>query len=485
MDKNTAASPASVAQTISLLTEISRLDTLHRDLYFRRAHELMESILSPSAYARMKEGLASIEWLEKQLRSAIERGDWSRSLELTARIRGIQGGAAASAEWMKYAEALYDGAADIPIDPFSPGFHVFAGCSAQKLQEWQDRAISILSTLRRADDSKTDYYARRHSDFEALSIAVAADLPEQNAAKANTGQLQREVLEALDQGNLSQLDQVVIKLMEKSVAKKAEQESKAEPESTEVKPAEIAELGDDLRYSFSEATLDAASRLGLAPVRTESRRHLAYLIPYSWQPSFLRDEIRLRSKEQVARLTYPSGTADQMKETIEFYLLNPLITSGGTRYLVPLVVEDLLIEDFTEPEPKQEMGWSELLSALGLESRWGLSRIDIENVLLQRGPRILEEELKLDPEAFRLVVIPPDIFTHFAPERGWGQKEMWNHFDGYRVREGGKLWALAGGDKRFGGPYDLVSFNPAFTRDTLLTRFAVVQRKRMKTWHRK
>jgi hypothetical protein len=479
MDKNTAAKPASAAQTISLLLEISRLDTLYGDLYFQRAHQLIEPLLSRSAYARLKHGLTSIVLVERQLHAAVERGEWSRARELTERIRGIQGAAAASAEWMKYAEALYDGASDIPIDPFSPGFHVFAGCSAQKLQEWRDRAISILLTLRRTDDLKKDFYARRESDFEALSIAAPANLPEENAAKANTGQLKLEALEALDKSNLSELDEVVIKLMEKSVAKKVDQES------TEVKPAETAELGDDLRYSFSEATLAAASRLGLAPVRTESRRHLAYLIPYSWQPSFLRDEIRLRSKEQVARLTYPSGIADQMKETIEFYLLNPLITSGGTRYLVPLVGEDLLIEDFTEPEPKQEMPMSELLRALGLESRWGLSRIDIENVLLQHGPRILEEELKLDPEAFRLVAIPPDIFMHFGPERGWGQKEMWNHFDGYRVREGGKLWALAGGDKRFGGPHDLVSFNPAFTRDTLLTRFAVVQRMRMKTWHRK
>jgi hypothetical protein len=479
MNKNTAAQPASAAQTISLLLEISRLDTLYRDLYFQRVHQLIEPLLSQSAYARTKQGLTSIVVVERQLRAAVERGEWSRARELTERIRGIQSAAAASAEWMKYAEALYDGAADIPIDPFSPGFHVFAGCSIEKLEEWQDRAIAILSTLRRTDDLNKDFYARRESDFEALSIAAPKDLPKENAAKANTGPLKLEALEALDKGNLSQLDQVVIKLMEKPAAKKAEQES------TKVEPAEPVELGDDLRYSFSEATLAAASRLGLAPLRTESRRHLAYLIPYSWQPSFLRDEIKLRSKEQVARLTYPSGTADQMKEAIEFYLLNPFITSGGTRYLVPLVVEDLLIEDFTEPEPKQEMPLSELLRALGIESRWGLSRIDIENVLLQHGPRILEEELKLDPEAFRLVVIPPDIFAHFGPERGWGQKQMWNHFEGYRVRENGNLWALAGGDKRFGGPHDLVSFNPAFTRDTLLTRFAVVQRKRMKTWHRK
>ena len=54
MDKHTATRPASVAQTISLLMEISRLDTLHRDLYFRRAHELMEPMLSQGLKARAR-----------------------------------------------------------------------------------------------------------------------------------------------------------------------------------------------------------------------------------------------------------------------------------------------------------------------------------------------------------------------------------------------------------------------------------------------
>src|SRR5262245_27429544 len=177
MGKNTEAMPANTARTRSLLMESSRLDTLYRDLYLRRAHDLMEPMLSQSAYARIKEGLASINWLEKQLRSAIAQGDWSRSREFTERIRRIQQSASANSEWMKYGQALYDGAADIPIDQFSPGLHVFAGGSAQKLQEWQKRATEILSTLKRIDDSKKDFYARRESDFEALSIK--ADQPEQ------------------------------------------------------------------------------------------------------------------------------------------------------------------------------------------------------------------------------------------------------------------------------------------------------------------
>ena len=161
------------------------------------------------------------------------------------------------------------------------------------------------------------------------------------------------------------------------------------------------------------------------------------------------------------------------------------MNSGGARYQVCLVVEDLLLEDFPEPESKAELARTGLLSALGLESRRGLSRIDIENALLQNGSKILRETLELDPEAFRLVAIPPDIYTHLGPERGWGQKEMWTHFDGYWIREGGKLQVLAGGDKRFGGTHDVVSFSPTYASETILARFAVVQRKRMMTWHQR
>src|SRR5262249_24390356 len=150
-----------------------------------------------------------------------------------------------------------------------------------------------------------------------------------------------------------------------------------------------------------------------------------------------------------------ADTGDHVRDAIEFYVLNPFVTSGGTRYQPCLVVEDLLLEDFQEPERRQEMPVSPLLSELGLESSRNLSRIAIETALVQNGSRILEE-LALDPEAFRPVAIPPDIYTHLGPERGWGQQEIWTHFDGYQVREGGKLQALAGGDIRFGGTHDVV-----------------------------
>jgi hypothetical protein len=46
----------------------------------------------------------------------------------------------------------------------------------------------------------------------------------------------------------------------------------------------------------------------------------------------------------------------------------------------------------------------------------------------------------------------------------------------------GRLRALAGGDVRFGGLYDLMSHNRDYESDRLVARFAVVRRERMVAW---
>lgn len=63
-------------------------------------------------------------------------------------------------------------------------------------------------------------HSRRESDSEAISIAAPAHQPKQKKAKATPAQLQRVALEALEAGNLSELDQVVMKLMEKPAEQK-------------------------------------------------------------------------------------------------------------------------------------------------------------------------------------------------------------------------------------------------------------------------
>jgi hypothetical protein len=120
------------------------------------------------------------------------------------------------------------------------------------------------------------------------------------------------------------------------------------------------------------------------------------------------------------------------------------------------------------------------VKSLGLPGRRGVPRIAIEQALLTYGARILEKDLGLDPRVFRLVCVPSDVHMRLAEAEGWGQQQgrqsLWTHFDGYLIMADGRLRALAGGDVRFGGRYDLVGVGRDYDADRLLARFAVVQR---------
>ena len=476
MSKAVTASTQDTLQTVSRLNEMGTLDTLFRDLYLQRARELLTTVLTRTSYEDLKAKTAELPWAEQQLRAAVERGEWEKSTRLSERVKSLRTKVSSAGHSMKLGETVFE-RTPVSIDPFATGLGVFTGLSSEAQTQARSEAIKLLDSLKRADPKKAEFYTRRRADFNSLSIATTATVEEEKRPTQDPAQLKQAALGALESGDLSRLDKVIEKLMKQGETKKS-----SSPSAT-VELAEAKELGDDLTFEFSQQTLAAARELGLSPARTKSRRHLAYLIPHGWQPSFRKDDVKQWSKDQISRLTFPTGPSDRMRDAIEFYLLNPFITSAGTRYIVNLVAEDLLLEDFPDPEGKEEPS-SQLLSKLGLQSRWGVSRLEIEDALLEHGLEVLEA-LHLDPEVFRVVAIPPDVFTHLAPEFGWGEKEIWTHYDGYRVLEGGNLQALAGGDKRFGGTHDVVSFGLGYANSRIFARFAVVQRRRMMDWHRR
>src|SRR5262249_23267934 len=99
-----------------------------------------------------------------------------------------------------------------------------------------------------------------------------------------------------------------------------------------------------------------------------------------------------------------------------------------------------------------------------------------------RGPRVLHEVLHLDPAAFRVVCIPPDVHLRLGEVEGWGRHPLWTHFDGYLVLADGRKRALAGGHAKFGGLYNLMGLSRDYDSDRVMTRFAVARRDRMVVW---
>jgi hypothetical protein len=242
-----------------------------------------------------------------------------------------------------------------------------------------------------------------------------------------------------------------------------------------------AEPGHELEpVDYSPETLDRARHLGLAPRHLEPRMELASLRRFAWTPSSLEG-----GNSPAAEVLLPSGSPEGLQEGLAVFTIHPLVNSGGARYLPSLVAEDVLVEDFADPAEGQTPAASELVKSLALPVRRGLPRIAIEQALLMHGARILEQELRLDPRVFRLVCIPPDIYVRVGEAEGWGRQPFWTHMDGYLIRtvQGQlRLQALAGGDVRYGGLYDLLGVGRDYDSDRLLARFAVVQRARMVAW---
>jgi hypothetical protein len=76
------------------------------------------------------------------------------------------------------------------------------------------------------------------------------------------------------------------------------------------------------------------------------------------------------------------------------------------------------------------------------------------------------------------------IQTASSARRSWGQTDTHpsEGFDGYPVMADGRPRALAGGDVRFDGLYDVLGLSRDYDAESLMARFEVVRRERMEAW---
>jgi hypothetical protein len=241
----------------------------------------------------------------------------------------------------------------------------------------------------------------------------------------------------------------------------------------------------DLAAPFPAQATERARELGLVEARTTPYAEFAKVReviythvdqPVPSNPDMEREGV-LRARA-MAEKELPTGLDTEESRVLAGQFIQQIfINSGGVRYLSPPGAETVLLEDFAENESADAP--SKLLTALKLSKRSGLSRTEIESALTRFGSDILANTLGLDPAEYRLICIPYDVYVRAGRDGRFGKWHHWTHFDGYQVMAGNRLRALAGGDGRFGGLYDLVSISPSDARDGVYARFAVVRRARM------
>ena len=443
------AKDANAAKAVGLLIEAANADTVCRDLYLRRARQLLSASLDEAAYRAVGSSEKEIEDLMRRSRSAVAQRDWSQAAELSGQADGLRQRLAVMGKLAAIGKDVYD-AATVAFDPFSPGKHLGPQSEA-KQPAVRKQLMDTFASLGKLDPSLAAAYDKRRSYFASLELGGATSAS-QKTPQRNRAQLEQLAVEAAEKGDVAALQRLSKELRDWKETGTATVSTSASVVMTRY------ECPVDLAVPFAPDVITRARELGLAEAHTAPIAEIAAtreaIYAHVWQPSPSNPDMEregvLRAQAQ-AEINLPEQTlTEDLKVLFGQFVQQIFINSGGARYLPPLSGERTLIEDFAEEEAAADAP-SQLLAALGLPKRKALARVDIEAALVRSGDQILEDRLALDPLEFRLVCIPYDLYQRFGRNRGFGKWPHWTHFDGYQVMGGNRLRALVGGDGRFAG----------------------------------
>lgn len=470
------AEGANTLKIVGLLVDVAKGDTVYRDIHLRRARELLSSTFDEANYRAIGSSEKEIDDLMSRSRRAVLHREWAQAAELSARIESMRQRQASTRSLVALGKDVYD-ADPVVFDPFSPGKHL--GAQAQAGQaELRSQLTDALASLAKLDSAASAFYEKRRSYFAALELK--SEVVAQKGPQRDRAQVERQAMDAAERGDTAALQRHAKELHEWK-------ESGPVAAATVSAPMVLRryECPVDLSAPFSPQVIERARELGLVEAHTAPMSELAKVReaiythvdqPVPSDPHMEREGV-LRSRALV-ELEIPAELDTEDTRVLAGQFIQQIfVNSGGARYLPPLTAETVLWEDFDENESAANQP-SKLVAALGLAKRNGCAHAEIETKLMRSGAEIVEKLLGLDPVEFRLVCIPFDLYSRFGRERGFGKWPHWTHLDGYQVMAGNRLRALAGGDGRFGGVWDMVSISPSDAHEGIYARFAVVRRAR-------
>ena len=145
------AKDTNATKVVGLLIEAANGDTVYRDLYLRRARQLLSATLDESAYRAIGSTDKEIEDLMRRSRSAVLQRDWDQAAKLSAQADGLRQRKAAMGQLAAIGKDVYD-ADTVAFDPFSPGKHL--GPQAEANQPVvRKQLMDALSSLGKLDPS--------------------------------------------------------------------------------------------------------------------------------------------------------------------------------------------------------------------------------------------------------------------------------------------------------------------------------------------
>lgn len=447
------------------IIDVADVDTVFRDIYIEHAKNLLSDTLTLDGYKDIIREKNMLARLPNRINEAMEKNDWKAVKELSIRMKDLH-------RWTESNQYLFDigrkvySSNFIYINPFSPGIYHEAGVSINDLPVIRTDIIKKLDDIILTDSSLKEFYIARKNYFSSIKVGKTGE----DEFEDDEMSLEELAKQALEHGDISRLEE-----LSEQILKINKQESLSS--NTNVSTNDN-KMNDGRLFEFSDKTLKQAEKLGLKLYRVESSPKYASLYRHAIGREFKVDKDAAWKRILETDALFKDGVPELLKTRTEIISKHLFINSVGTRHFPDFITEDILVEDFPETQTGEE-GSPQLLKLLGFETRRGLSRLDIEHALFTKGYKIIKEELELDPVIFKLVCIPSDIYMRLGESLDWGKHEIWTHFDGYGVFQHSRFNAMAGGDARFGGIYDLVTIGREYESDHVIARFTVVQRKRM------
>lgn len=449
---------------VKALVELSRADLLYSDEYLFRAESLLGEILARQDYAALCRDQDELARVTAQLRQAAEKEDWERVRGLGELGAGMRERVAARAGVLPLADAVY-GPRIVHADGATLGMNGVVSQPAANLARLRSTSLAQLELLTRQDPESGSFYRSRIRHFEGLEFDTGGGA----SPRVDPKELREQILEAADQGSFDRIRRLTNALPEKGSSASGRFRATS-PQEDQIR---------SLEAPFPDKPLATASGLGLAAELLPASPALnGYLSCCCAERAKLSDQPLGETERDPSECTCghpcPPEVTARLRENLDFLLGHPFITSAGNRYLPWFGSETCLVETFPENDPDAR---TPLLDELQISRRHGVSRVVIENALLTHGPRLIRQ-IGLDPVEFQLVCIPFDAYLRLASKYGWGQRELWTHFDGYQITRELQLWSLVGGHARFGGPEDMSSLSREYESDRLTARFAILRRRR-------
>jgi hypothetical protein len=420
--------------SLRALVNLSTVDLLYADLYLDRAGVLLPGLCPKEQYRALRHDQLRLPSLTADLRHATEHGDWPRVRALAQEAAAARERLAAASQILPLADQVY-GPRLVHCDATTLALNGVVAQPDTNLVRARDCILEQLRTLASQDADWASLYNSRITYFEHCQLANG----EKVGPVVDITQLRQQVLTAITAGDFARITRLTDSISAEPTTRTARLHA---PRPREEQLRALATV-------FSDATVKRAATLGLTmetlPRAVGLNEYLSCCCAdRATFPNAPITETNRPVESCTCGHACPPDVRPSLRENLDFLMGHPYISSAGL---------------------------------LGLPKRRGCARIVIEDALLTNGPRVCTE-LGLDPAEFVVACIPFDAYVRLAPERGWGQQELWTHFDGYQVTRELGLWAVVGGHASYGGGDNLSSVPRDYDSDRLTVRFAILRRQR-------